>query len=325
MDMPRVLIVGGGGFIGRHAIRLLAASGYSVFATFRSGRPVPSLQGVRWLPCDLAAADPTAGWPKTVDALIFLAQSSSWRSFPGGSQDVFAVNVAGLMQAAWYAQRAEVRRFIYVSSGTVYGPESRPASEGEPIDLLNLSDFYPASKLAGEVLLRPFQSQFATIILRLFMPYGGGQSPTMLPPRLLRSVRGGWPVQLHGADGLLANPVAVADVAKTLERCLRLDLSHTLNVAGPERLTLRAICETIGTMVGRAPVFEPQAVSHVPVYVGDTTALKTVLGWAPATGLEAGLRQWMAEECSEPLGSPPAIDLTKISGADDPIRQRTAI
>lgn len=304
--MKTVLIVGGNGFIGRHTSRRLAASGWRVFATHRADSKRPSIPHVNWLSCDLAGSEPTAGWPRRVDGMIFLAQSSAWRSFPAGSDDVFRINIAALMESLAYAQRAGVQCFVYASSGSIFGSTQQPVSESTPVDLLNLADFYAASKLAGEVLLRPFQSVFATTVVRLFMPYGFGQNASMLFPRLVESVRDGLPIRLHGHDGLRANPVAIADVALALERCLHLGASCTLNVAGPEQLSLRAIGETIGEVVGRAPVFECREGEPGPVFVGDTALLAAALGWTPTTRLEAGLQQWLAEE-AEQEDDPPTM------------------
>ncbi|MBE7375173.1 SDR family oxidoreductase [Pseudomonas lopnurensis] len=68
----RILLVGGGGFIGRHLLRSLAADGHDLIATSRagSGQPLPS---VRWLVLDLErlALDPGSfAWPAGVDLLI---------------------------------------------------------------------------------------------------------------------------------------------------------------------------------------------------------------------------------------------------------------
>jgi UDP-glucose 4-epimerase len=297
--MQKVLIVGGAGFIGRHTARRLAEVGATVYATHTPGKRPPWIAGVRWLSCDLTAADATVGWPAGCDAVISLAQARNWRTFPQAARDVFAVNVAGLVQTLQYAQRTGVRRFVYASSGSVYTQTARPALENEVIDLPAPRTFYVASKLAAEVLLRPYQALFPVVVLRLFMPYGAGQNPDMLLPSLVERVRQGQPLKLHGQDGLVSNPVAAADVAEALARCLTLDNSVTLNVGGPERLTLRQVGQAIGRVVGCEPAFESQPAAAVPVVVGDTTALQKTLGWAPALRMEEGLRRWLDEELAQ--------------------------
>jgi nucleoside-diphosphate-sugar epimerase len=274
------------------------AAGLRVYATHRPQKPPPPIAGVDWVATDLGSPAPARHWPARCDTVVYLAQSKRWNAFPETAPDLFTVNVAGLTQALGYAQGAGVGRFVYVSTGSVYTQSRQPAVETEAIDLAASRSYYVACKLAGEVLLGPFQALFPVLSLRLFMPYGSGQNPEMLLPQLVRKVRAGETIQLHGRDGIVANPVAAADVAETLRRCLELDQSATLNVAGPRLLTLRAIGETIGRVTGREPRFEVQPQVLPRVIAGDTAALQAVLGWRPGTSLEDGLRAWLAEEAA---------------------------
>lgn len=290
--MQTILVIGGAGFIGKHLVRRLVSACHTVHATYRPGKK-PSVPGVHWLPADLCRADDCTNWPAFCDTVIYLAQSGTWRNFPESARDVFGVNVQGLIQATWYAQQVGARRFIYASTGSVYSNQQQAAVETDHFDLQQPRSFYVASKLAGEVLLGPYQSLFPVMNLRLFMPYGEGQSADMLLPRLVSCVREGKPIKLHGQEGLLANPVAVGDVAETITRCLELESSATLNVGGPEMLSLRQIGNTIGKVIGRDPVFEVQANAVAPVLIGATTMLEQALTWRPATLLHDGLREWL--------------------------------
>lgn len=293
--METVLLVGGGGFIGQHVVAELARSGRLVYATHRPASSIPAIPGVRWVPGDLTNDAALAGWPEKCDCVLFLAQARSWRSFPDKAADVFAVNVAGLMRVAEYARQAGVRQLLYASTGSVYTQTREPTRENEPIDLLASRTFYAACKLAGEVILRPYEALMRVVSLRLFMPYGAGQSSDMLLPSLVRSIREGRPIKLHDPDGLVCNPVAVRDIVKACQLCLGLDRSTTLNVGGPHALTLRQIATTIGGAVGTDPVFDHQP-GVPPVIVGDCTELRTALGWAPEIELEEGLREWLESE-----------------------------
>jgi len=275
---------------------LLATQGYTVYATHIPAKVPAPVPGVTWLSCDLIRADATATWPTQCDSVIYLAQSPAWRVFPVGAVDVFQVNVAAALRAAEYARQARVRRFIFASSGSVYTQIMRPACEAEPFDLHAPRTFYVASKLAAELLLRPYATLLPVVILRLFTPYGVGQNPDMLIPQLVRRVREGEPISLHGTDGLRTNPVAVGDVVDVLRACLALDTSVILNIAGPEVLTLREIGLCIGRVLGLEPRFETHPDQVPPVIVGDTSALRAALGWVPETRFEAGLRNWLQDD-----------------------------
>jgi nucleoside-diphosphate-sugar epimerase len=287
-----VLVIGGSGFIGGHALPALVARGHPVFATHSPGRAPAGLPGVAWIPFDLSRGC-GADWPGDCETIVYLAQSRRWRCFPDEADDIFQVNVASVFGAVEHARQTGARRLIFASTGSVCSQTTRPAREADPVNLDVPRSLYVASKLAAEILLRAYRESLAVITLRLFVPYGPGQNPDMLIPRLLRSVREGQPVHLHGEDGLRCNPVAAPEVAEALCRCLELDTTVTLNVGGPEVLTLREIATHIGRAVGREPRFEVRPDQAAPVLVGDTAALRSALGWAPSVPFEGGLRDWL--------------------------------
>jgi nucleoside-diphosphate-sugar epimerase len=291
--MSHVVVVGGGGFVGRHLLRHLTATGAIVHATCRPGATVEAIPGVQWIEADLTRADATAHWPQTCDTVIYLAQSRLWRPFPDGANDVFQVNVTGTFKAAEYARTAGARRLIYSSSGSVYPALDRPHTEADRFDIPGRLAFYAAAKLAAELLLGPYASLFPVIVLRLFVPYGQGQSPEMLLPKLVSRVRDGAPIVLDGDHGLRLNPVAIADVSEAIVRCLAIDRSLTMNVAGPDLLTLREVGEAIGAQLGRAPVFDVRPGTVAPTLAGDTALLRNTLGWSPTRTLADGLREWL--------------------------------
>src|SRR6478752_4083466 len=154
--MDTAFVIGGAGFVGRHLVRHLAARGLRVVATCRPGGEPPAVAGGEWVPSDLAAADPTGGWPRRYDTLITLAQSSQRREFPAGANDMFRVNVAAVHRAVEHARSAGARRLINMSTGTVYAQTGQPARETESFSVAEPRSFYAASKLAVEFLLAPY-------------------------------------------------------------------------------------------------------------------------------------------------------------------------
>ena len=105
-------------------------------------------------------------------------------------------------------------------------------------------------------------------------------------------IRAGEAIDLHGSDGLLSNPIYVEDVAEAARRCLTLEGTQTLNLGGPDVLTLRQVAETIGSAIGKKPIFQmkPEA---APTIVGDITRLRTALDWQPSRRFEDGVKLWL--------------------------------
>src|SRR5262249_43548975 len=160
--------------------------------------------------------------PRGVDAVCSLAQSSNFRNFPEKANDIFAVNVAANLGLVQWATSAGVGKFLYASSGGVYGGRRDGVlRESDPLTVNPALGFYLGSKLCAEILLQDYRSFFKTgAILRPFFVYGPGQKADMLVARLIESVRHSRPVQLHGSNGLRLNPVFVEDAAAAFAAAL---------------------------------------------------------------------------------------------------------
>lgn len=295
-QMRNVLIVGGSGFIGRHLIERLSEEAWVIHATCLPEEHPPLVANGGWLPCDIRLPDAMANWPRKCDALVYLAQSPGWRRFPEAALDTFEINVAGVVRAAEYARRSGVVNFIFASTGSVYNRSNVSAREDEFINLNTPLSHYVAAKLSSELLLKSYSDFYAIQILRIFIPYGKGQHSEMLIPQLVNRVREGIQIDLFGEDGMRINPVAVIDVVEAMARCLQLQESFTLNVAGPEILSLRDAGNSIGRVLGKPPRFKLHLNQPVKVLVGNTQMLKTRLGWTPETTFEVGLRMWLNAE-----------------------------
>ncbi len=284
--MKRCIVSGASGLIGSHVVRLLARR-WEVHALSRKDAQERA-PNVHWHRADLAAEVDVEELPGDVDAVVYLAQSESFRDFPEKAREVFAVNTASVLRLLDYARTRGARRFVLASSGGLYGSSNTGFNEDAPVAADGNLGFYLGTKLCSEVLVRNYAPLMSTVILRFFFVYGPGQRGGMLIPRLLQSVREGRPIVLHGKEGVRLNPTFVSDAAEAVARSLELDGSHTINVAGPEVLTLRQMCEAIGEVVGRQPVFESQPVEPRHL-VGDTAKMREVLV-APRVRFQEGLR-----------------------------------
>src|SRR5262249_4890298 len=145
------------------------------------------------------------------------------------------------------------------------------------------------SKLCSEMLVQAYSHLFETVILRYFFVYGAGQRRSMLIPRLVDRVKSGEPIALQGADGIRINPTYVGDAVAATARAVQIAGRHTINVAGPETLTLRDVGTLIGKAVGREPRFSVSdgKPGHL---VADIARMRELLG-APKTGFADGLRR----------------------------------
>ena len=291
-NKANILVFGASGFVGHHTVARLSNNGWKVFAQcLPDEKPVPYV-GVNWFPCDLRQGIQENLLPDDCDSIIYLAQSPEFRTFPEGADCVFAINVAAVMSSIEYARKLGARRFIFASTGSIYDQNRVPCREADLVTTTARRGFYAASKLAAELLLRPYEVCMSVIILRLFTPYGKGLNSSMLLPELVRRVREKKPIDLHGQDGMLMNPIYIDDLSRLMEKCLVYEKSVTLNVAGSEIVSLREVSSYIGEVLGISPIFNINQ-GPAPVLVGDISLLKQELGFFPKVSMKEGISSWL--------------------------------
>jgi len=267
-----VLVTGAAGFVGSHLVPALIAAGHTVFAAHYDLDRLPPVAGARRLQWDLAEPGLPAALPAEIGAIVHLAQANV--PFPDRANEMFAVHVAATQRLLSVALRAGARRFVFASTGSIYGSGHRDWIESDPTEG---PGYYAATKVAAERLIRAYGGLLSFAIFRLFAPYGPGQS-NRLVPRLIAGVTEGRPVQIAGGTGAIFNPVHVKHVVDVLVQSLETKHSHVLNLGGDETLSVRDMAETVGRVVGRAPVFEQPAYTGTEGaperVVGDNTALR---------------------------------------------------
>lgn len=255
--MAIVLVTGSDGLLGRSSSFRLVQAGHTVFGLTHSAAKKP-ISGVIYQTVDFSLEWSPESLPPQVDAIIHLAQSANFRDFPASALDVFRVNIQSTAHLLDYARHVGVKQFIYASSGGVYGNGAQAFDENAPIVPHGQLGNYLGSKACGEILVQSYASVFQVVVLRPFFIYGPGQDRTMLIPRLMDFVASGRPISLKGDDGIRINPIHVEDASAAVAAALSLQASATFNIAGPEVLTIRSICEGMGELLDRKPCFEPQ-------------------------------------------------------------------
>ena len=94
----------------------------------------------------------------------------------------------------------------------------------------------------------------------------------MLIPRLVDSVRAGKPILLQGQRDEIN--IHASDAAFATQAALSLVGCHRINVAGPNVLSLRKICELIGVNLGIKPTFQIDKTSQPVNLIGDIEKMR---------------------------------------------------
>lgn len=268
----KVLVIGSGGYMGRHLMAALATEG---------------VEGIGVSSGDGSGIDPESGLlpatfaiPPGTSTVVYMAQSPRYRQVPEQAPHVLTVNTLSAVRAATSARAAGVRRFIFVSTGTVYAPSFSPITENAPV---RRDNWYVLSKLHGEEALTLFRRDMEVIVVRPFGVYGPEQSGRLVP-NLIDSVTSGRPVMLQprsavsdDRDGLRISLCYIDDATDILIRLVLKGGPVCLNLAGPEALSIRFMAEAVGALVGRAAMFETSASQRDSDLIADTSLLVGVL------------------------------------------------
>ncbi|MGH8643127.1 MAG: NAD-dependent epimerase/dehydratase family protein [Gammaproteobacteria bacterium] len=281
-------MTGATGFLGRRLIASLASS-HTVFALIRSAKPTPTdTNNITWIRGNLAKRSVWRSLPPQVDRIVHLAQSMRYREFPDGALDMYQVNVAGTFHLLEYARSVGAGHFLLASTGGIYQGGSAAVKETDPV---SPATFYPASKLAAEMIARPYSLLFSICIQRLFFLYGPGQTDRVIPD-LVERVRAGRSIQITGqGDGLVLTPTYIDDAVDVLRAAVEEGWAGTFNVSAPYPISMRALGEAVGEALGVAPRFKLVGGNAPPPLIPNLCRLKERYDVSRFRSVQEGLRE----------------------------------
>ncbi len=302
--MTKVLVTGGGGFIGSNLVRALIENGDTVrvldnFSTGNRRNLDGLVAEVEVVEGDLRSYERVHTAVRGVEVVY---HQGALGSVPRSVQDPLtstAVNVEGTLNVLLAARDEKVRRVVFASSSSVYGDGGTfPRTESQAPNPISP---YAVAKLAAERFCVSFFRVYGleTVALRYFNVFGPNQDPNSqyaaVVPKFISAIAEGRPVLIHG-DGeqsrdftFIANVVAANLLAATAEGAG----GSVVNVATGGSETVNTLAETIGRLLGR-PVekeFGPERAGDVLQSWADVTAAREAIGYRPAVGFEDGLRQ----------------------------------
>ena len=255
MKKKKILITGANGLLGSYLVEVLSQK-FNVIAIVRNKKKLKFNlnKNISVLEMDLSKINLKI-LPCKIYAIYYLAQSNQYKKFPIGVTDMISINVHAPNILAKWAMKNKVKKFIYASSGGVYGGSKYPLKEFFDIRPDNNLGFYLSSKISAEILLKNYLNKFmSTIIIRPFFVYGLGQKKDRLFPQLISNIKNNKKITIDGKNGIKLNPIYVTDAAKALANILSVKNILTINIAGDQTLTLRELLFMIGDQLGKKPV-----------------------------------------------------------------------
>lgn len=326
----KAFVTGGTGFLGSRLAKRLVQAGWDVSASGRNEEAGASLEreGIRFVRADLRDDERIAAACAGQDAVFHCgALSSLW----GPYREFYDCNVRGTEHVIAGCRRHGVGRLVYVSTPSVYydGTHRFMVTESSPLPAVFANAYAHTKRLAELAVDRAHDAGLPAIILRPRAIFGPGDRTIL--PRFIRANRS-FGVPLFGGGNIEMDLTYVDNVVEALVRCSeapRQALGRTFNITNGEPVRFIDVVERLFAMLDeplrlrpmpyraayllaaameaaaklRPGGSEPQLTRYSVGLLGrsqtlDITAARTVLGYRPRIGIEAGLEAfaewWMS-------------------------------
>ncbi len=186
----KILVTGGGGFLGQAICRLLVARGYDVASFNRGAYPQLDALAARQIRGDLADAQAVREAARGMDAIFHVAaKAGAWGSY----ESYRLANVAGTENVLAACRAHGICRLVYTSTPSVTHRATHPVAGGSEADTPYGEHFkaaYPITKtIAEKAVLAANDATLATVALRPRLIWGPGDN--QLLPRLVERARVG--------------------------------------------------------------------------------------------------------------------------------------
>ena len=295
MNGKRVLVTGGGGFIGSNLANSLAADN-EVIALDDGylGTEANVEDGITYVDRSVLEDD----LPTDVDVVFHLAALSSYAMHEDNPTKGARVNVEGFVNVVEQARDDGCDTVVYASTSSIYGDRTEPSPEDMDV---TVQTGYEASKLARERYAEYFHNHYDMSMagMRFFSVYQGmedgaeehkGEYANLIAQFADDIANGRNPV-IWGDGTQTRDFTHVDDIVRGLEQAADHELTGIYNLGTGEQYSLNHLVEVLNEELGGDvdPVYEENPIPE-DVYVHDTMAdaskMKAATGWDPQMSFE---------------------------------------
>jgi nucleoside-diphosphate-sugar epimerase len=289
----KVLVTGGFGFIGRHALKPLLERGYEVHVVSSRAEAV-SDQALQVHQADLLN-------PATHEALMKKIQPAyllhtAWYTqngkFWNAVENTYWLSASISLARAFYA--AGGQRLVALGTCAEYDWSAGPCVEGSTPEVPSsiYGRFKKTTAEALELLAKHHQGSFAWG--RVFFPFGPGEPRERLIPYVIRSLLQNETAKCtHGKQ--VRDFMFVEDIGHALAAILDSKFEGIVNLGTGSPVTIQHIVQRIAALLGKhdqvllGAIPEPE--HSPPSILASAQRLTEALGWTPQFSLDDGLQK----------------------------------
>lgn len=295
----RVCVTGGTGFVGSNLVQTLTEDGHQVDVLAR-GDHKDLREEVTLTRGDVREFESLPTF-EPYDLVIHLAGVVSIQQSVANPKNTFQINGLGTQNVLERAHLDDVNKFIYLSSGAVYGkPQYLPIDESHPTQCLHP---YASSKLAGENVVEAYANTYdlSAITLRAFTLYGPGQQTDNLVPSVISQIYEGKSEILLGNTEPTRDFTYIDDLVTAIQTVKEesVDIYEVYNVGSGYETSVKEIVDELIEASGMNIDVDSRKSgrsSHIEIdrMVADISRLEQ-LGWTPNYDVKSGVKETLEQ------------------------------
>lgn len=324
--MKRILVAGGGGFIGGWLVKELLSQGNQVSVV--DNKPL-----VEWSQVfpeatntvrDLSSLDECIKSTKNIDEVYNLAADMGGMGFIENNKAACMLSVLINTHLLMSSKENRVSRYFFASSACVYNASKQNQTD---IDPLREEDAYPAmpedgygwEKLFSERMCRHFYEDYGleTRVARYHNVYGpngtwdGGREKA--PAALCRKIAmakasSNKSIEIWGDGEQTRSFTYIEDCIKGSIMLMNSDVREPLNIGSSEMVSINSMVERIESIAGVKLTrnYNLEAPKGVRGRNSDNTRIQNLLNWQPSISLSTGLSatyKWIEEQVNSHNGN----------------------
>ena len=298
----KVLVTGGGGFIGSHMIKFLIDNNFEVRAFDLSAQidKNPPAKEAEVYKGSILDINDIGNAVKGCDYVVHLAAMLGVKRTETKRLDCLNVNIRGTINVLDACVRDNIKKVIFSSSSEVYGDQEKiPIAETNPFKPKSV---YAITKLAGEEYLKAYKQRYGLdyTIVRFFNAYGPRQVANFVVPRFVKLVMDNKPPTIYGKGDQIRAFCYIDDIVKGAHSALVNEKasSETFNIGNDiEPISIKDLAVKIISISKKdlEPVFVPVEEADrtrerdIQRRIPDISKARKVLNYEPEVPLSEGI------------------------------------